>query len=190
MYYRELLRSEYPEDRERAMAELRERIRTGALRGSFETIRDVLRETAFAVFRRPVYRDGELVNDYPDLRAEAARLLGAIGGVEEQEAFARLLLLEYEWSVRTEIVSAMGRIGADPDGSVSRAIYGAVRELRPNRPQERFARAVLQTFSTFLRYHRAPPDPAVFESLERLREMDLSRSLRRRAHELLSSAGS
>jgi hypothetical protein len=190
MYYRELLRSEYPEDRERAMAEFRERIRTGALRGSFETIRDVLRETAFAVFRRPVYRDGELVNDYPELRAEAARLLGAIGGVEEQEAFARLLLLEYEWSVRTEIVSAMGRIGADPDGSVSRAIYGAVRELRPNRPQERFARAVLQTFSTFLRYHRAPPDPAVFESLERLREMDLSRSLRRRAHELLSSAGS
>jgi hypothetical protein len=155
----------------------------------FETVRSVLRETAFAVFRRPVYRDGELVNDYPELRAEAARLLGEIGGVEEQEAFARLLLLEYEWSVRTEIVSAMGRIGADPDGSVSRAIHGAVRELRPNRPRERFARAALETLSTVLRYHRVPPDPAVLESLERLREMNLSRSLRRRAHELLSNVG-
>jgi HEAT repeat protein len=59
---------------------------------------------------------GRLKNDYPEVRRQAARLLGAFGTDEAKVALLRVCVTDNEPLVLQEAVRALGQIGIDRDG--------------------------------------------------------------------------
>jgi len=59
---------------------------------------------------------GRLKNDYPEVRRQAARLLGAFGTDEAKVALLRVCVSDNEPLVLQEAVRSLGQIGIDRDG--------------------------------------------------------------------------
>jgi hypothetical protein len=92
-------------------------------------------------------RDGStgrrVLNAFPDVRRQASKLLGRIGGEAATNALLTVLSHDEEYMVKSEAAYGLGQIGLDRDGSVVSTLVYSLNRMDAARPDNNFAMAVL-----------------------------------------------
>lgn len=115
---------------------------------------------------RQVRNSGAVVNDYPDVRREAAGLLGEIGGPVAQRALINLIREEPEPMVLAEAVYGLGTIGSNDNNEVSANIVAVLRRQNAREmPDNNLAFAALLALEKIAVANGGMSDPTVFDVL-------------------------
>jgi hypothetical protein len=89
---------------------------------------------------------GRILNNYPDVRAEACAYLGKLKTEEAKQALVKVIYIDNEPMVVTEAIRALGEIGDNKDGRVTQAISSAVFKYDIlGLPDNRLAMAALES---------------------------------------------
>lgn len=113
----------------------------------------------------PVYQSQKVINDYPDVRAQAASMLGAIGSAGSRWALLRVVRAEPDGVALSQEIEALGELGSDPDGASARAISLAFSRTGTSPPDNRLAAAVVEALGRITAYSGAVSDPSTTETL-------------------------
>jgi HEAT repeat protein len=91
--------------------------------------------------------DGRIINNFPDIRMRAATYLGALGTKEAHKALIRMVTLDNEPMVLTEVVKSLGIIGLnDDDYEAARAIAMTVDHYDALVPDNLLALSAVEAF--------------------------------------------
>jgi hypothetical protein len=107
----------------------------------------------------------KLVNDFPDLRAEAAGLLGRVGSAGSRDALVRAVGAETDSVALAAEIRALGAIASDGDGGSLRAILKAFTLRASQPPDSRLASAVVESVSRIAAYEGAIAEPSAIQAL-------------------------
>ncbi len=102
---------------------------------------------------RPDMKNGELINDFPVIRAQAAALLGEYGDFRTQEFFTGMIFNEWDsYSVRIMILS-MGLLGYNPGGETESALYRYYKLHSGDYDSEELRSVLIDTVKELYRYN-------------------------------------
>ncbi len=71
----------------------------------------------------PITRLGAVINDFPEIRIRAARLIAQYGTLQSRDVLLQLLRYDWDNVASQTIVESLGRLRSDPDGEVLAAVY-------------------------------------------------------------------
>ncbi len=91
-------------------------------------------------------------NNYPSVRAEAARLAGYAGNLETIELLVSLLDGEKDGEVRVQMIRALGRLNSDYKGLVLPALYRQIRGDFTGIPDEKIATTTVDAVISIIMY--------------------------------------
>lgn len=114
---------------------------------------------------RQVREQGHVINDFPIVRKEAARLLGDIGGPQARQALTNILLTDPEPMVMSEAVIAMAKSGPDDTGKSQRVMASAMYRQTATKRDNNFAVAYLNAIEIMYKNGEEIRDPFVFEEI-------------------------
>jgi outer membrane protein assembly factor BamB len=103
----------------------------------------------------------KLVNDFPDLRAEAAGLLGRVGSTSSRDALVRAARAETDGVALAAEIRALGAIASDGDGASLSAILQAFARRAALAPDSRLAAAVVDSIARITVYEGAAGPDAI-----------------------------
>jgi HEAT repeat protein len=108
---------------------------------------------------RAVRENGRVINDFPEIRGVAVELLGMVGTLQSADLLVRLLSYEYDTIVKRKIITALGNLMTDRNGSATAAISQAVLEdlRRRETPDPRLAEAALRALASIRGYNGIMP---------------------------------
>ena len=107
----------------------------------------------------------KLVNDFPDLRAEAAGLLGRVGSTSSRDALLRAVRAETDGVALAAEIRALGAIASDGDGASLRAILQAFTRRAALPPDSRLAAAVVDAVARIAVYEGTIAEPSAVTTL-------------------------
>jgi len=144
------------------LAEIQSRMVSGGLGKSTWYVRRLLERIVGVGVLDPVIEGNSVVNDFPDVRAEAAGLLGRVGSLSARNALIRVLNEESDPVAASQEILALGRIGSDGDGRATRGIAFALTRLEAGsgRGEARMAMAAIHAVAAISHYEGEVPDSA------------------------------
>jgi hypothetical protein len=101
----------------------------------------------------------KLVNDFPDLRAAAAGLLGRVGSTASRAALLDAVNAETDGVALAAEIGALGAIASDGDGAPLRAIVRAFNRRAGQRPDNGVASAVVNAVGRIALYSGSFGEP-------------------------------
>jgi len=107
----------------------------------------------------------KLVNDFPDLRAEAAGLLGRVGSTSSRTALLRALGAETDGVALAAEIRALGAIASDADDRSLRSILQAFTHRASWSPDSRLASAVVDSIARIAVYEGTIAEPLAITTL-------------------------
>jgi len=146
------------------LAEVRSRISQGTLGKSTWYVVRLLEQLAGTGLISPVYQNQKVINDFPDLRAEAAELLGVVGSAGSRWALIRVLGAESDSLALSAEIRALGALSVDADGASVRAIAAAFARAEGVPPDNRLAAATVGALDGIAAFMNAM-SPAAAETL-------------------------
>jgi hypothetical protein len=90
--------------------------------------------------------NGRLVNNFPDVRREAAKYLGKMGTTEAKDTLLKVIYYDNEPMVLQEAVKALGDIGIDDNGKTVAAIAWILQKFDNTNPDNLLALAAIESF--------------------------------------------
>ncbi|MCL2599920.1 MAG: HEAT repeat domain-containing protein [Treponema sp.] len=131
---------------------------------------------------------GQLVNNFPDVRREAARQLGLVGTEEARSILLRACLVETDPIVLYEILNSIGGIESeDNTQTVSTIVWVASRFHRAPAPSNHVALAAVNALDSISGRDGGISDPNAFQYLFRVAEGPYVHFVRDRAWEVIDS---
>jgi len=112
-----------------------------------------------------VRQNQKLVNDFPDLRAQAAGLLARVGSASSRFALLRAAASERDGVALAAEVQAVGAISSDGDGASLRAIVRAFTSRSSVAPDARLAAAVVDAVGRIAAYEGGISDRSAVDAL-------------------------
>ncbi len=157
LYFYHLTNNGAPELKERVLSDMVGVIREGGFIPPYYRV--FLEDMASEGTVRANMEYGSVINDFPIIRGEAARLLGKIGTLQSADLLVRLLTYEYDTEVQRQLIAAIGALMTDRNGLATIAIVGVVlRDLRGRgTPDPRLAGAALASLESICMYHGKMP---------------------------------
>jgi len=135
---------------------------------------------------KQVVQNRRVINDFPDIRREAAELLGQIGGNQAREALLKIAQSDKEPMVVSEAVYSLGEIGGgDQAARVQSVITNLVREQDIIRPDSNFAFAAASALEMLGKKTDGKVSPDVFAALIRIQNGNYIRPVREKAKQVL-----
>ena len=132
--------------------------------------------------------NGRVVNNFPDVRREAATQLGLLGTPEAQTTLLRMINVDNEPMVITEAVRSLGVIGTNEADEVTRAIAWTVNRFHFNNPDNFLALSALDAFERIAAANGGVlTDRSAIEVIFRISEGPYIRPVQERARILLNS---
>lgn len=133
--------------------------------------------------RNPKFREGRIINDFPELRQRAAQLLGVHGDLASRERLIELLKHEWAEAVISEAVQALSKLGGTGDG---RGAALLLRKMRgeAGRRDDSLANAAIDYVRREYHFH-GELRPSSLELLQSIYQGGYSRSMRLRAMKTL-----
>jgi hypothetical protein len=147
------------------LSEVAKRVSSHALAGSrWYAARQLEGVVGYGLITQ-VRQNQKLVNDFPDLRAQAADLLGRIGSIGSRAALLRAVGAETDGVALAAEVRALGALASDGDGASLSAIARAFNRRAGGPPDERLASAVVDALGRIARYEGSLEDPSALSIL-------------------------
>ena len=95
--------------------------------------------------------NGRLVNNFPDVRRQAARYLGVIGTEEARQSLLSILQFENEPTVLQEAIKSLGDIGTNINNDSINQIVTVMRRFNTLNPDDVMAIATIYAFEKIAR---------------------------------------
>ncbi|MEW5817929.1 MAG: PQQ-binding-like beta-propeller repeat protein, partial [Spirochaetota bacterium] len=114
LFLKNLADSPKLEDKRDFLQEIIDRIKRGGLKTSEPYVVDILSGLITEGLLNPVRRNGKVINNFPEIRREACRLLGQCGNLTSISYLLNVLRYEYDSTVLAAAVQAIGRLKSDP----------------------------------------------------------------------------
>jgi hypothetical protein len=131
--------------------------------------------------------NGRLINNYPDIRREAARYLGDLGTPEAKKTLLKIIYADNEPMVLQEAIRSLGRIGNNDNGEVTSTIAWALRRFDVLNPDNLLALAALDAFEVLLNTD-VGLDASAIQTIQHIAtNSSYIKPVQRRAMDLLSS---
>ncbi len=136
-----------------------------------------------------VREKGLIKNDFPEVRREAARLLGEVGTEEAAEELSTILLTDPEPMVMSEAILAISNIEVEDTQSRNRAMAAAIYRQTAINKDNNFAYTFLQAVENVATREGNIEDSMVFEEIAKIADsrQGYNRIVRERALELLKA---
>lgn len=163
------------------LAKIRERIDTHTIGKSTWYVVRLLEQFSGEGLLNPVYRNMRVINNFPDVRAEAALLLGMVGSTSSRHVLIQVIGSEDDVFALSAQIGALGSLASDSDGSSSRAIASAFSRAGMSPPDERIAAATLDALDRIGAYVGGVGEPAAAAALSSIYRGDFSQQIRSRA---------
>lgn len=131
--------------------------------------------------------NNRVINNYPDIRRQAAKYLGQMKTPEAQKALYDIILDENEPTVLQEAIKSLGEIGKNENNETINRIVFVVRSFNRTNPDDIMALATIDAFEKIANYNNGIRDP---EAVKLLNEISTNSGfktvVRERARQLLA----
>jgi HEAT repeat protein len=137
--------------------------------------------------RRTVARENNrVVNNFPDVRRQAARALGMIGTEEARLSLLEILQFENEPMVIQEAIKSLGDIGTNEDNQTVTHIAWVMTRFDNTNPDNIMAVATIDAFERIARNNNGLNSPEAIRTLVRISEGQYVTPVKERARQLLA----
>jgi outer membrane protein assembly factor BamB len=143
------------------LSEVGSRIRGGSLGKSTWYVVRILEKLAGTGLIDPVYRYQKVINNFSDVRADAATLLGEVGSAGSRWVLIHVMAAEIDAYALSEEIKALGVLAFDGDGSSSRAIAVAFARAGTLPADNRLAAAAVDALDRIATINGILNQPAV-----------------------------
>jgi hypothetical protein len=130
--------------------------------------------------------NGVVINNYPDLRSKAAHYMGILGGHDAQTVLLKMLDIESEPVILTEVVASLGKISSNDNGETVTLISKKITALGFAYPDNRLTLAALDVYEKFAAQDGWQLDPDTEEVLASVSYGRYHSTIRARARQLLA----
>ena len=134
-----------------------------------------------------VREQGHVQNDFPDVRMQAARVLGELGTEEAAQELNTILLTDPEPMVMSEAILAISNIEVEDKQSRNRSMAAAIYRQTAVNKDNNFAYTFLESVENVARREGGISDPMIFEEVAKIADarQGYNRVVRERAFQLL-----
>jgi HEAT repeat protein len=137
--------------------------------------------------RRTMSREsGRLINNFPDVRRQAARYLGQIGTEEARDSLLEICQFENEPMVLQEAIKSLGDIGLNDNNETITNIAWVMRRFDNLNPDNLMAIATIDAFEKIARKNGGISSPEAIQTLMRIAEGQYIRPVQERARQLIA----
>lgn len=169
-----------------ALTDIREMVAEGSARDNPE-IMEVLGDLAGEGVTNIVREQGLVINDFPEVRREAAKILGEMGTPEAARELNTILLTDPEPMVMSEAILAISNISVDDTNARNRSMAAAIYRQTAVNKDNNFAYTYLQAVENVASREGGINDPMIFEEVAKIADarQGYNRVVRERAFRLL-----
>jgi hypothetical protein len=184
MIIRETARADSREQKQIALEYMAEAIDRGSTNDEIrQTLTFLSEESRMAITRE----SARVVNNFPDIRRQAVRLLGRMGTEEARLSLLETLQHENEPAVIMEAIKALGDIGTNENNqTVQRIAWVFERFDNAHNPDNLIALATIDAFENIARVNNGLSSREVLRVLTRINEGFYVSPVKERARQLLA----
>jgi hypothetical protein len=173
-------------DKLKALEFLRGMVDKGKVTDKNTDVIDLLEELGSEGTTKQVVENRRIINDFPDVRREAAELLGQVGGNQSREVLLNMAIKDKEPMVVSEAVYSLGLIGGGDQGPrVEAVITNLVKSQDVIRPDSNFAYAAVSALEMLGKANNGKVSQEVFAALIRIQNGNYIRAVREKATQVL-----
>jgi HEAT repeat protein len=171
-----------------ALQSIRSMVQAGSLTDDNPSLFVVLESLATEGTGRQVRAGGNrIANNHPDIRREAASLLGEIGGEQSKQVLLTILRDDPEPMVLAEAVYGLGLIGLNEENEVTNHVARVLsRQTIQATPDNNLAFASLLAIERLAQSGGGISDPAVIDALLEVASGNYIREVRLKAIDVIS----
>jgi HEAT repeat protein len=129
--------------------------------------------------------NGRVINNFPDVRKQAATYLGQLGTPEARVTLLKMVEKEKEPMVITEVIRSLGIIGNNDNNEVTRTISWYVNRFHELNPDNFMALSALDAFARIAAANNGLRDRAAVDTIIKISEGPYILPIRDKAKALL-----
>ena len=183
MIIRETARSSTREQKMIAIEYIGEAIERG---NSNDEIRATLEYLTMEGTRSQARENGRLVNNFPDVRRQAAKYLGQMGTEEAKKSLLEITQFENEPMVLQEAIKSLGDIGLNENNETVAHIAFVMTRFNSTNPDNLMALATIDAFEKIARANNGINSPEAVRILVLIAEGQYVTPVKERARQLLA----
>jgi hypothetical protein len=148
-------------------------------------IRDALEYMGLEGVLNQARENNRLVNNFPDVRREAAKYLGEMGTPEARDSLLRMLVVDNEPMVLQEVVKSLGTVGLNDNNETVATIAFIVKKFDVRAPDDLLALSTIDALETLAAKNNGMSRDGI-EVLMRIAEGRYIRPVQDRARQAIS----
>jgi HEAT repeat protein len=184
MIIRETSRSDSRDQKQVAIRYLDQAIKRG---NTGDDVRGALEYLSMEGVMSKARENGRLVNNYPDVRKDAATLLGELGTPEAKDTLIKICVADPEPMVLQAAVASLGKIGMNDNGETVAAIAWIVTRFDVLNPDNLLALQAIDAFDKIAAKNNGIKDPNAIRMLIRIAGGPYIKPVRERAEQVLEN---
>ncbi|MFP4484222.1 MAG: HEAT repeat domain-containing protein [Spirochaetaceae bacterium] len=149
-----------------ALQSIRSMVEDGSLTDANPGLFVVLESLALEGTGRTVRSEGRIINNYPEIRRQAAGVLGEVGGDEARDVLVSILREDPEPMVLSEAIYALGSGDIDVDERTLTYVVDVLEDSNTSEsPDNNLAYATLLTLDKIAEKHGGLSDPEILDAV-------------------------
>lgn len=150
-----------------ALEGIEEMIEEGSASGNPEIVA-ILDDLAGEGVTTIIREEGLIINDFPDIRREAVRLLGQLGTQQAADHLKTILLTDPEPMVMSEAILAISNIEVEDTVARDRALVDSIYRQTARNKDSNFAYTYLEAVKNIVFREGSINNPAIIEEVAKL----------------------
>ncbi|MDR2133591.1 MAG: HEAT repeat domain-containing protein [Treponema sp.] len=152
-----------------------------------EEIRSALEYLSMEGVMSKARENGRLVNNFPDVRRQAAKYLGDLGSPEAKNTLLKICVADPEPMVIQEAVKSLGNIGLNDNDETISTIAWIVTRFDVLNPDNLLALSAIEAFDKIAEKNNGIRDPNAIRVLIRISEGPYIKPVQERARQTLTN---
>ena len=152
-----------------------------------DEIRQTLEFLSLEGTRSVARESGRVMNNFPEIRRQAARYLGQVGTEEARQSLILILQSENEPMVIQEAIKSLGDIGSNENNETVAHIAWIMDRNTNLNPDNLMAIATIDAFEKIAKQNNGLTSPEAIQTLMRIMDGHYIRPVKERARQVIAS---